>query len=44
MNYDDWHRLYREEEDFEYLLYVDKELRMLKRRYNNESKRLKQRN
>ena len=23
MNYDDWHRLYREEEDYEYLEYVD---------------------
>ena len=40
LNYDDWHRLYREEEDYEYLEYVDNELKRLKRRYDrNESKR-----
>lgn len=31
MNFDDWHRLYREEEDYEYLLYVDRELKRLKK-------------
>ena len=30
MNYDDWHRLYREEEDYEYLEYVDNELKRLR--------------
>ena len=45
MNYDDWHRLYREEEDYEYLEYVDNELKRLKRRYDkNESKRVTKRN
>ena len=31
MNYDDWHRLYREEEDYEYYAYVNRELRRLKK-------------
>lgn len=43
MNYDDWHRLYREEEDYEYLEYVDNELKRLRRRYN-ESKRINRTN
>ena len=32
MNYDDWFKLYREEEDYEYYLFVDNELRRLKKR------------
>lgn len=45
MNYDDWFRLYREEEDYEYLEYVDNELKRLKRRYDrNESKKINSRN
>ena len=34
MDYDDWYRLYREDEKeyYEYLLYVNRELRRLKRR------------
>lgn len=43
MNHDDWYRLYREEEDHEYLEYVDNELKRLRRRYN-ESKRVTKRN
>ena len=43
MNYDDWHRLYREEEDYEYLEYVDNELKRIRRRYN-ESKRINRTN
>lgn len=43
MNYDDWHRLYREEEDYEYFEYVDNELKRLRRRYN-ESKKINSRN
>ena len=45
MNYDDWHRLYREEEDYEYLEYVDEQLKRIKRRYDkNERTRTQQRN
>lgn len=45
MNFDDWHRLYREDEDYEYLEYVDQELERIKRRYDkNESKRTIKRN
>lgn len=43
MNYDDWHRLYREEEDYEYFEYVDNELKRLRRRHN-ERTRTQQRN
>lgn len=43
MNYDDWHRLYREEEDYEYLEYVDNELKRLRRKHY-ESKRVTKRN
>ena len=43
MNYDDWHRLYREEEDYEYLEYVDEQLKRIRRRYN-ESKRINRTN
>ena len=45
MNYDDWVRLYREEEDYEYLEYVNQELEKIKRRYDkNERKRITKRN
>lgn len=43
MNYDDWHRLYREEEDYEYFEYVDNELKRLRRKHN-ESRRTIKRN
>lgn len=43
MNYDDWFRLYREEEDYEYFEYVDNELKRLRRKYN-ESKKINSRN
>lgn len=43
MNYDDWHRLYREEEDYEYFEYVDNELKRLRRKHN-ESKKINSRN
>lgn len=43
MNYDDWFRLYREEEDYEYLEYVDNELKRLRRKHN-ESRRIIKRN
>ena len=38
MNYDDWHRLYREEEDYEYLEYVDNELKRLRRKTSCKQK------
>ena len=45
MNYDDWHRLYREEEDYEYYEYVSRELDKIKRRYDkNERKRINRTN
>lgn len=39
MNYDDWQRLYREEEDYEYLEYIDNELKRLKMRYDRNERK-----
>ena len=41
--YDEYQKLYHEEEDYEYFEYVDNELKRIKRRYN-ERTRTQQRN
>ena len=43
MNYDEYQKLYHEEEDYEYFEYVDNELKRLRRK-NNESRRTIKRN